>query len=167
MSEPGTGNGAADNGAASNGMTGSGAATSRATASRQPRTRVRRARSVTESLLSIVLALEAFLVFFVALVLYGLRAADVALAFGGGAIFIVLLILGGGVLRYRWGIWYGWALQLVLIATGFLLPILFLVAAVFVGIWTYCFIKGRQIDAQKADYLAAYAEANPEADSTR
>ena len=39
---------------------------------RQPR--ARRQRSVTEMLLSIVLALEAILVFFVTLVVYGLKS---------------------------------------------------------------------------------------------
>ena len=45
--------------------------------------RVRRAREATESLLSIVLLLEAVLVFFVTLVAYGLKVVPPGVAFGG------------------------------------------------------------------------------------
>jgi hypothetical protein len=122
-----------------------------------PAPRTRRQRSVTEMLLSIVLGLEAVLVFFVMLVVYGLKALDPALAFGGGAALIVVLLLAGRTLMYPWGVWLGWALQLVLIASGLLVPLMYLIAAGFLAIWIYCFVKGRQIDRQKA----AFAAPNP------
>ena len=120
--------------------------------------RVRRTRSVTESLLSIVLLLESFLVFFVTLVVYGLRALDPVVTFVGGAVFIVLLLATSGVLRHPAGIAFGWLLQVALIATGFITIPMFFVAAVFAGIWVFCFIKGRQIDRQKAEYAAALSQ---------
>ncbi len=118
----------------------------------------RRQRSVSESLLSIVLGLEAFLVFFVTLAAFGLRVLEPVLAFVGGAGLIVALVLVAGLLRFSWGVWLGWVLQAVLLATGILLPIMFLVAAGFVGIWIYCFIKGGQLDRAKAAYLANNSE---------
>jgi hypothetical protein len=120
------------------------------------RTRVRRQRSVTEMLLSIVLALEAFLVFFVTLVVFGLRELDPATAFGGGLALIAALAVTGRLLRYPWGVWIGWALQAVLLASGFLVPLMFFIAACFIGIWVFCFVRGRQIDQQKAEYLATH-----------
>lgn len=116
--------------------------TSAPAASRRPRRR----RSVTESLLSIVLGLEAILVFFVMLTAFGLKALPPAAAFGGGAALIVALVLGASLLRFRWGVWLGWLLQAVLVATGTILPVMFVVAAVFVAIWIYCFVRGRQLD---------------------
>ncbi|MDP3208452.1 MAG: DUF4233 domain-containing protein [Rhodoglobus sp.] len=113
----------------------------------------RRERSVSESLLSIVLGLEAFLVFFVTLAAFGLKVLDPAPAFIGGAALIVSLILVSGLVRYRWGVWLGWVLQGVLVATGILLPIMFFIAAGFVGIWIYCFIKGGQLDRAKAAHF--------------
>ena len=124
--------------------------------------RQRRQRSVTEMLLSIVLVLEAFLVFFVTLVVYGLKSLEPALAFGGGATLILALFLTSGVLRYGWGIWIGWILQVVLVATGFLVPLMFFIAACFVAIWVFCFVRGRQIDHQKA----AFAADNPTTPNT-
>ena len=124
--------------------------------------RQRRQRSVTEMLLSIVLVLEAFLVFFVTLVVYGLKSLEPALAFGGGAALILALFLTSGVLRYGWGVWIGWILQVVLVATGFLVPLMFFIAACFVAIWVFCFVRGRQIDHQKA----AFAADNPTTPNT-
>ena len=107
---------------------------------------MRRQRSTSESLLSIVLGLEAVLMFFVTLTAFGLKAVPPVAAFAGGGALIVALVLVAGLLRFRWGVWLGWLLQAALVATGILLPIMFIIAAGFVAIWVYCFVKGRQID---------------------
>lgn len=115
----------------------------------------RRERTASESLLSIALALESVLVFFVALTAFGLRALEPLPAFIGGAALIVALVLTARLVRYRWGVGLGWVLQAVLLATGILLPIMYVVAAGFIAIWIFCFVKGRQLDAAKAAFLAA------------
>jgi hypothetical protein len=112
--------------------------------------RPRRPRSVTESLLSIVLLLDAVLVFFVTLTVFGLKALPAGPAFAGGAVFAVLLLATATVLRYRWGLWLGWALQVALLATGLLLPAMYVVAALFIVMWVYCYIRGTQIDRDKS-----------------
>lgn len=106
-------------------------------------------RTATESLLAIALGLEVALVFFVTLTAYGLRALPAVAAFAGGAALIVLLVLTARLVRYRWGVWLGWVLQGVLIATGILLPVMYFIGAGFAGIWVFCFVKGRQLDAAK------------------
>lgn len=107
-------------------------------------------RTATESLLAIALGLEAALVFFVTLTAYGLRALPPVAAFAGGAALILLLVLTARLVRYRWGIWLGWVLQGALIATGILLPVMYFIGAGFAGIWVFCFVKGRQLDAAKS-----------------
>ena len=121
-----------------------------------PTPRVRRERTATESLLAVALGLEAFLVFFVTLTVFGLRVVEPLPAFVGGGVLIVLLVLVARLLRYRWGVALGWALQGVLIATGFLVPLMFVIGAGFAAIWTYCFIKGRQLDQAKARVIAEH-----------
>jgi hypothetical protein len=101
-------------------------------------------------LLSIVLILEAMLVFFVTLTVYGLKALEPAVAFGGGALLLIILVATTQVLRFPWGMWIGWALQVILVASGLILPALYIVAALFVAMWVYCFIRGQQIDRQKS-----------------
>lgn len=121
----------------------------------------RRERSATESLLSIVLALEAILVFFVTLTAFGLKAVEPVPAFVGGAVLIVLLVLVGRLVMYPWGVWLGWALQAVLVATGILLPVMYFIAAGFVALWIFCFVKGRQLDRAQAAYLSTHTEETP------
>jgi hypothetical protein len=116
--------------------------------------RVRRQRSLTESLLTITLGLEAVLVFFIALTVFGLHALSPALAFGGGAVLALLLALTTRIVRYSWGVWVGWVLQAVLVATGILLPALYIAAAFFLAIWIFCFVRGRQIDRQNSQILS-------------
>jgi cbb3-type cytochrome oxidase subunit 3 len=118
--------------------------------------RSQRDRSALESLLSIALLLESVMLFFVTLTLFGLKVLPPGLAFGAGLAMIVLLTIDGRLVRYPWGRWLGWALQGVIIAAGFLLPMMFFIGAVFLGIWIYCFVTGRRLDAAKARYLAEH-----------
>jgi len=115
--------------------------------------RPRRQRSLTESLLSIVLGLEAVLVFFIALTVYGLHALPPLEAFVGGAILVAILALATRIVRYSWGVWVGWVLQAVLLATGILLPALYIAAALFIAMWIFCFVRARTIDRANAARL--------------
>jgi len=118
---------------------------------RQPRRR----RSLTESLLTIVLGLEAVLVFFVTLTVYGLHALPPVEAFVGGAVLVVVLALTTRIVRYPWGVWVGWVLQALLLATGILLPALYIAAGFFVAMWIFCFLRARQIDHANASHPAS------------
>lgn len=109
----------------------------------------RRERTATESLLSVVLVLEAIVVVFGMLVIFGLRVVEPAVAFTGGAVLILLLIAATRVVRYPWGQWVGHALQLALLATAFLEILAGVAAAIFVGFWIWALVKGRQLDAAK------------------
>jgi Protein of unknown function (DUF4233) len=114
--------------------------------------RPRRRRTLTESLLTIVLGLEAVLVFFVALTVFGLHALMPLEAFGGGALLIILLALTTRIVRYPWGVWVGWVLQAALLATGILLPALYIAAGFFVAMWIFCFVRARQIDRANSSH---------------
>ena len=118
---------------------------------------MRRQRSASESLLSITLALEAFLVFFAALTAFALKAIDPVVALVGGGAFIVLLALCARLVRYASGRWFGWVLQVALVAIGILLPLMYVIGAVFLLLWAYCFFKGRQLDRLKAAHLESSA----------
>lgn len=115
----------------------------------QPRPR----RSATESLLSIALVLDALLVFFVIMTAFGLDLLPPGVVFGGGAALILALVLTGRLVKHPWGIWIGHALQLVLIALGFLLPVMFFIGALFAALWIFCFIAGRRLDRRNAAIL--------------
>ena len=112
--------------------------------------RPRRRRGAAESLLSIVLVLEAMSMFFVMLVVNGRDLLPTGVAFGGGLAAIVVMLLVSRVLRHRWGIVLGWIVQAGLIACGLLDPVMYVVAGVFVALWTYCLVKGTQLDRLNA-----------------
>jgi hypothetical protein len=123
------------------------------TETRAPRASLpRRARSLTESLLTIVLGLEAGLVFFVTLTVFGLHALPPLPTFVGGAVLIVVLALATRIVRHSWGVWVGWVLQALLLATGILLPALYIAAGFFVAMWIFCFVRARQIDRANSSH---------------
>ena len=120
----------------------------------------RRERGATESLLTIVLGLEGLLVFFAALSIYGTRAATPAVAFGSALALIVVILIATRALRYRGGHALGWVVQGALIAAGLLVPLMYLIGAGFTALWIFCFVRGRQLDNQKAAFLAALPKEN-------
>jgi len=98
--------------------------------------------------------MEVLAVIFGTLAINGLGVATPAVVFGGGGLLVLLLLIATRVVRYRWGVWFGHALQVLLLATGFVEILAAVTAAIFVGFWIYCFVKGSQLDAAK---LAASA----------
>ena len=120
--------------------------------------RERRARSAQESLGAIVLGFEVVVVFLGALVVFGLHALPAAQALGGGGLVIVLMLVAIPLLRFRVGYWLGWLVQLLVVASGFVVGMLFIVGALFTGIWTYAMITGARLDRRTAEFRAAQAD---------
>ena len=119
-------------------------------AGRIPRTpRPAAPRSVKRSLASIVLGFETIVVFLAALVFFGLGALPPALALGGGALLCVIMLATVALLRYPWAYAVGWAIQAVVVFSGFLNPVMFFVGAMFAAMWVYCMVNGTKIDHQK------------------
>ena len=123
---------------------------------REPR-RARR-RGAAESLGSIVLAFESIVVFLGGLVAYGLKTlpAGVEQWWGivAGAVLALAMLLTSGLLRHRWAIGLGWALQVIVILGGFLVPALVLVGLVFAALYGYATIKGASLDKRNAQLIA-------------
>jgi hypothetical protein len=126
---------------------------------REPR--VRRPRGAAESLGSIVLGFESVVVFLGGLVVYGLRVLPEGVepwwGVVGGAVLAAIMIATSGLLRHRWAIVLGWALQIILALGAFLVPALLLIALIFGGMWAYATIKGASLDRRNA----ALAESSP------
>jgi hypothetical protein len=123
--------------------------------------RSRRSRTATESLLSIALGLEAVLTFFVTVTAFGLKVVPPAVAFGGGAALFVLLLVAAWLTRYPAGVWLGWGLQAVLIATGVVLTLMYVIGAGFAALWIFCFVTGRRLDARVVTSESPSTEPRP------
>ncbi len=107
-------------------------------------------RGLRETLGTIVLGLEIIVVFLGALVMWGLGIVPAGVAFGGGAALVVLAIAAIGTLRSTVGVVLGWIVQVAIVASGLLMPELYLVGALFVALWAYCMIVGGRIDRRNA-----------------
>ena len=130
----------------------------RSTRARRPRSR--REAGARESLLAIVLILEAVMFFFPMMVVFGKHELSPGLAFGGGIGAIAVLAIASRLVRFPAGVWFGWLLQAAILVTGLIEPFMYVVGAVFLALWIYCFVKGGQLDRMNARRRAA-AEAEP------
>lgn len=113
--------------------------------------RVRRERGVTETLLSVVLALEAVVLFFATLAVNGLTDIPTGVVVGGGAGAIILFAVVATLQRFAWGVVLGGVLQVLLLASGFLATAMFVVGAVFAGLWVWCLVRARRIERLRQD----------------
>ncbi|MFI8104409.1 DUF4233 domain-containing protein [Streptomyces sp. NPDC101118] len=85
-----------------------------------------------------------------------LSAATVWTVCGIGMLLTVLLC---GMLSRPGAVQIGWALQAGLIASGFVVPTMFFLGAVFAGLWWCSVHYGRKIDEAKARWAAQAAAA--------
>jgi Protein of unknown function (DUF4233) len=124
-------------------------------------------RSTRIMFASTVLLLEAFVVFFATLAVFGLRRNEISpvLILSVGIALSIVLVLACAVLSKPWGMGLGWILQLVLILSGFVEPMMFLVGALFALAWWYGIRTGIRIDreaAQRAREQAEWDAAHPD-----
>ncbi|MGW1174180.1 DUF4233 domain-containing protein [Kitasatospora sp. NPDC002543] len=102
---------------------------------------------------------EALLIMFAALV--AMRLSDVSNAeiWTVSGIAMALCILLCGMINRPGAVQIGWALQIGLIAAGFVLPTMFGLGVVFAGLWWCSVHYGRKVDDFKAARAAAEAAA--------
>ncbi|GGZ27269.1 membrane protein [Streptomyces inusitatus] len=78
------------------------------------------------------------------------------------AVGMVLSVLLCGMLSRPFGVQLGWALQIGLVLSGLVVPMMFPLGLCFAGLWWASVHYGRKIDETKARW-AAQAEAGPQA----
>lgn len=132
---------------------------------------IRAKRSAKLQFSQTVLALESFLVLFVTLVAFGLREvpsvwpffpppSSVVIWTFGLVLVVVLLVLSRAVSQPG-GLLAGSLVQIPVFATGFAVPMMFLMAGVFVVLWVVALRLGGRIDRERAEYDAAHPETAP------
>lgn len=120
-------------------------------------------RSIRTTFASSVLVMEGFIAFFAALTVYGLLGRELSsgartgVLVAGCALALVLL-LAPALLRRPWGYAVGWGLQVVLLATGLVLPTMFVIGAMSLLAWWYAVRTGARLDRENAARDAAQAQ---------
>ena len=103
-------------------------------------------------LASSVLVMESFVMGF-ALLLAMKDHTSTALIIG--SVIAILCLLAPGLLRKKAGWILGWVLQIALLAYGFVVTSMFLVGAIFLGLWIAAILVGKKGEAARAALLAA------------
>lgn len=115
---------------------------------------VRRKRAAAVVLAETMMLLEACVVFFAALVAFGLRAAPAGAVWGVGGALVVVFVVLTGVQKHRWGRAAGWVAQPLLLACGFWVPMMWFVGALFAILWVALARLGARIDRERAAFDA-------------
>ncbi|MEV7779414.1 DUF4233 domain-containing protein [Kitasatospora sp. NPDC088351] len=100
---------------------------------------------------------EALVVLFAALVAMQLSDVPTVTVWTVTGVAMVLCILLCGMINRPGAVAIGWALQVGLVASGFVLPTMFGLGVVFAGLWWCSVHYGRKIDEFKAARTAAEA----------
>lgn len=120
--------------------------------------RARRRRTLTQSLGAVVLGFESLIVVLCGLVIFGLRVLPDTIpdwwAIVAGAAVAVAMMLTTLVLHHAWGVWLGWFLQALVAASALLVPGIWVVVAIFGGMWAYAMIMGPRLEARGAQMAA-------------
>ncbi len=124
-------------------------------------------RSIKALFASTVLVLEAFAVLFGTLVSFGLHRDEypVGLLLSGGALLSVALIATCAFVTRSAGLKAGWVLQVLIVATGFVEPMMFVVGMLFAAAWWYALTTGARLDRENVERDKAQREwtaAQPE-----
>ena len=120
-----------------------------------------RNRSTKRALSSMLLVFEAGVVFFAMLVAFGLKVADVPTVWSICLSLTLLLMFTTSILGNKFSYGWGWFLQVVVVALGIWVPLMYVLGAIFVCLWAWAMIAGGTIDKARAvlDAQAANEES--------
>ncbi len=119
-------------------------------------------RSLRRTMAAVVLTFEGLVVVFAALVAKDLSSLTPAQSLGFGGGLAVLCLVGAGLLRSPVGYALGWVLQVLILATGLWVPLMYLLAFIFGVLWWLTLRVGKRIDQEKAAYdEAAWQSSSP------
>lgn len=93
-----------------------------------------------------VLVFEGLVVFFATLVALDLSDVDDGTLWWVGGSVTVACFLVAGLLRRRWGYVVGSVLQVVIVAAGLVVPIMFFLGVLFAGLWFFALYLGRRVE---------------------
>ena len=106
---------------------------------------------------------EFFVIGFAGLV--AMQAPDLSMAtvwtVSGVAMFLCVLLCG--LVTRPGGVALGWALQVALIASGLVVPMMFVLGVIFAALWWASVHYGRKVDEAKARFAAQADSSTPDA----
>lgn len=116
----------------------------------------RKARSARRTFASAVLVSQVIVIFFTGVVAVRLELAPANQTWIVTGVLLALALLAVASLRsgYGYGYGIGAVLQLAVIATGLVVPIMWFLGAVYLALWLMAFTAGGRIDRERAAHAA-------------
>jgi hypothetical protein len=115
-------------------------------------------RTIQRSMCAGMLTLQAVVLFLAGLVMTGVTDVGFGVALSIGLSLAALCLVAAGSLRRPWGYWLGWAVQVISVGLGFVVPMMFFLGAVFGALWAGAYFLGARIDREKAEHAVLEAE---------
>lgn len=103
-----------------------------------------------------ILSLEAIALGLTTPVLINLAHVPWRTAFAVGLGLCVACLVLAGLLRWEAAYIAGWLIQIAAIALGFVVPMMFVLGAIFALLWGTAYFLGRKIERERAEAYAAY-----------
>jgi fatty acid desaturase len=129
--------------------------------SRQPASDVappsRPSRSLQRILMSAVLGFEGLVALFAGLVAMTQSSLGKGPSLLAAAVLMLACFLAAGLLRTPIGVGLGWLVQVLMIAAGFWVPMMFFLGIVFGALWVTAVRTGGRIDREKSAFVASAA----------
>ncbi|NUL48872.1 DUF4233 domain-containing protein [Cellulosimicrobium funkei] len=128
----------------------------------------KKARSIRATFTSTVLVMEAFVLVFFGLAMFGVNRGTpmASWALGISLALAAVAVLDCALVRKPVGIWIGWVIQILLVASAFIEYTMAIVGVGFGLAWWYAVTKGAQIDREnvrRAEAEARWREDHPDA----
>ena len=108
-------------------------------------------RSAQRSMCAAMLTLQAVVLGLTTPVMISVASVSVGTALWVGLGLTVACILTAGMLRRAWAYYLGWAIQVASLALGFVIPLMFLLGAIFAALWAGAYFLGAKVDRERAE----------------
>lgn len=109
------------------------------------------------------LSIEIIIIFIAGMTAYGLKMAPVMHVGITAGVVAALCLLALGLAKRPIGLGLAAAVQVLLVLSGFFIPTMWFLGAVFAVIWIVGVILGRKIDREKRHYMLTHPHEYPEA----
>ncbi|GAB2460934.1 hypothetical protein GCM10027062_45580 [Nocardioides hungaricus] len=121
-------------------------------------------RSPRRGMCAAVLSLEAITLGLTIPVMISVAGVDTATALWVGLGLTVACLLLAGLLRAEWAYGAGWVIQGAAIGLGFVIPLMFLLGAIFALLWGSAYFLGLKIERERAAAYAAFQDSGEPGD---
>jgi len=118
-------------------------------------------RSPRRGMCAAILSLEGVVLGLTTPVMISVSGVSTATALWVGLGLAAASFVLAGMLRGEWAYALGWVLQVLAIGLGFVIPLMFVLGAIFALLWGTAYFLGRKIERERAEAFAAHRPPAP------